>query len=136
MAVLYASGHSLEQIAKELGKAKSTVKSTLEAHGVVLRPATGSKKYRSLGQNERRLARPPFGFVVLRNKFIPHPCEIEVLREINRLVKRGRGPRQIANRLNELGLPTRSKRPWAHSVVTGILTRLKANQYPYNEVTL
>lgn len=136
MASLYASGYSLDQIAKKLNKAKSTVKSTLEGWGVVLRPATGSKKYHRLGQNERRSARPPFGFVVLRNRFVPHPTEIEIVHEINQLMKRGRGPRQIADRLNELGLPTRSKRPWAHSVVTGILNRLKTNQYPYNEVKL
>jgi len=136
MAELYASGYSLKQIASKLNKAKTTVKSTLESHGVVMRPASGSKKYYRLGQNERRSAHPPFGFVVLRNKFVPHPTEIEILREINQLMKSGRGPRQIANRLNELKLPTRSKRAWAHSVVTGILKRLKANQYPYNEVKL
>lgn len=136
MATLYASGYSLEQIAGKLNKAKSTVKSTLENHGVVLRPATGSKKYHDLGQNVRRSSHPPFGFVLLRGQFLPHPNEIEVVGEIHRLMKRGRGPRQIADRLNELGLSSRSKKPWAHSVVTGILKRLRANQYPYNEVKL
>lgn len=136
MASLYASGYSLEQIAKKLNKAKSTVKGTLQAHGVVLRPAHGSHEHRQLGQNERRSAQPPFGFVLLRNAFVPHPNEIEVVREIKKLAKSGRGPRQIADRLNELDLPTRSKRPWAHSVVTGILNRIKSNQYPYNGVML
>ena len=136
MVTLYASGHSLERIAKKLGKAKSAVKSTLENHGIVLRPATGSKKYYRLRQNERRSSNPPFGFVLVQNRFVPHPGEIEVVREIHRLMKCGRGPRQIADRLNELGFATRRRKLWAHSVVTGILKRLKANQYPYNEVTL
>ena len=136
MASLYASGHSLVQIAKRFNKGKSTVKRTLLAHGVVLRTASGSKKSASIGQNKRRSANPPFGFVLIRNSFLPHPAEIEVVREIKRLWQNGRGPRQIADRLNELGLQSRTKKPWAHSVVTGILRRISANQYPYNEVEL
>lgn len=136
MARLYGFGYSLAEIAKKLNKAKSTVKRTLEIHGVVLRPATGSHEHRKLGQSERKSAHPPFGFVLLRNKFVPHPNELEVLREIHRLMRRGLGPRQIANELNKLKLQTRKKKPWAHSVVTGILKRLQANQYPYNEVKL
>lgn len=136
MAHLYGLGYSLAKIAKKLNKAKSTVKRTLEIHGVALRPATGSYEQRKLGQNERRSAHPPFGFVLLRNTFVPHPNELEVLREIRKLMNQGLGPRQIANELNKLKLQTRKKKPWAHSVVTGILKRLKANQYPYNEVKL
>ncbi len=134
MAKLYLSGHSLEQIGKKLGKAKSTVKGALLAYGVVLRPANGSPEFHKLDKTARRSAQPPFGFVLLRNKFVAHPTEIETLLELKALWKRGRGPRQIADRLNELGLPTRSKKQWGHSVVTGIIKRLKAKQYPYNEI--
>lgn len=134
MVTLYSSGYSLYQISKKLGKAKTTIKCALKSQGIVLRPATGSLAFRKLDKNARRSAHAPFGFVVLRNEFVVHPTEHEVLLEIKKLAKLGRGPRQIANRLNELALPTRSKKPWAHSVVTGILNRLKVNQYPYNGV--
>jgi hypothetical protein len=112
MAELYTEGHSLAVIAKKLGKAKSVVKGTLEAHGVDLRPATGSKEYRRLGRNQRRSSHPPFGFVLLRNQFVPHPKELEIVREMVALSKRGLGPRQISDRLNELGLPTRAQKLW------------------------
>jgi DNA-binding CsgD family transcriptional regulator len=134
MAELYASGYSLEQIAKKLNKAKSTVKGTLRNLGIVFRPASGSPEFKKLDKNSRRSAHPPFGFVVVRNKFVAQPKEMEVLLELKKLWKSGRGPRQIADRLNVLGLDTRSKKPWAHSVVTGILNRFKKNQHPYNEV--
>lgn len=134
MAALYESGHSISQIARKFGKAKSTIKNSLEVHGVVLRPAIGSKIYLRQGQNKRTSSNPPFGFLLLRNEFTPHPKEIETLREIITLSEQGRGPLQIAKRLNELALPTRSKKPWAHSVVAGIIKRFKANGYPYNEL--
>ncbi len=134
MAALYESGHSISQIARKFGKAKATIKNSLEVYGVVLRPAIGSKKYLRQGQNKRTSSNPPFGFLLLRNEFTPHPKEIETLREIITLSEQGRGPLQIAKRLNELALPTRSKKPWAHSVVAGIIKRFKANGYPYNEL--
>ena len=132
MVALYAAGHSLQQISRIVGRAKATVKSTLAANGVVLRPASGSQKFHALGQNERRSSLPPFGFVLLRNQFVPHPVEIEVVREIRALSKSGLRPRQIAERLNVLGHCTRSKKQWGCLAVANVLKNLKASRYPYS----
>ncbi len=68
---------------------------------------------------------PPLGFKVngTRHRMVPIPEELEIVRRILLLWRRGSSYRSIAAKLNEEGVPTKQGRRWHHSTVGNVVRR-------------
>ncbi len=134
MAELYKSGNSLSSIAKRLKRSKDAVRRNLIQNGISMRPPTNSQEYKSVGKKDKWRTHPPYGFLFLKGKLVPHPVEAENIHEIIKLRKSGRGLREISSYFNIHKIPTRNKKVWGHSLVGNILQRIQKKEFPYHEM--
>ena len=123
-ATLYNSGTSLHKIAEQLQVGKTTVRESLVAGGVRLRPDNKSPEGKSaLRQRKVPYANPPYGYAFLDGRFMVHPKEIQNVRRMLEMRKQGLSFNAIAKSLNVKCIAPRSGKKWDHSVIADIIRR-------------
>lgn len=122
---LYQKGLSLREIAKQTGKAKSTVRDALLKAGIELRPKTAPPVHSSWRGSGRRGVRPYYGFCYFQGRVVPDPREYDNLVLIHRLWRSGANPNRIAATLNAKKVPARSAAAWNRNSVVLILKRFE-----------
>ena len=122
-ATLYASGLSLQDVAKELGIAKSSVLGHLRRFGISLRAGVHSSSRQASETPKSYFGKSPYGYVVIRGSRVKDPKETEVVRRMLALWNSGSNFRAIAKALNALGIKTRSGGQWRHPTVSTIIRR-------------
>ena len=121
-ALLYNKGLSLADIARQTGRAKSTVRKALMKAGIELRPKVMLPTTKAV-RKKCKGARPYFGFCFFQGQISPDPREYQILLRIHSLWKAGSTPSSIANDLNVKKLPSRSGSIWHRWAVTRIMDR-------------
>ncbi len=122
---LYRQGLSLTDIAKQTGKAKTSIRSHLLRAGIDLRSRVSVPVQTVIKEPGKRNIRPYFGFCYFQGKIVADPREYDHLLLINSLWKSGLNPNAIANRLNEKKIPARSATIWNRNSVVNILERFE-----------
>ena len=123
-APLYQAGSSLLKIAEQMQVSKSTVRKTLQAGGVRLRPHNGTPEGRTAVRERRTVyANAPYGYAFLDGKLTVHPKEIQNVRRIVQLRNDGLSFNAIAKELNAKSIAPRSGKRWDHSVISEIIRR-------------
>ena len=77
-------------------------------------------------QNGQPTSHPPLGFQSngsRRHRMVPVPEELETVRQILRLWRRGLSYRAIVAKLNEKGVPTKRGGHWHAATVRGVVQR-------------
>ena len=124
---LFKLGHSIHEIAKQLGKSREGVRIQLEKKGLLSPASTNSMK------PERKVLRgkvrwnSPYGFKYELGKLVRHPQEYETLQIILSLSQSGRNAREIADYLNEQKLRPRIAKRWDQCTVHRILEWHQSN---------
>jgi hypothetical protein len=127
-AELYRKGLSLADIAKQTGKAKTTVRENLIRNGIVLRPKASLPFSEAVRLTGKGKIRPYYGFCYFQGQVIPDPREFESLMLIHRLWKLGANPNRIADSLNEKKIPARNAPKWNRNSIVNILKRFESKQ--------
>jgi len=122
---LYKKGLSLPDIAKQTGKAKSTVRAALLKAGIELRPKASLPVQATWREPGKRNIRPYYGFCYFQGRVVPDPREYENLLLIHRLWKQDTNPNRIAEILNAKKIPARSASLWNRNSVVLILERFE-----------
>lgn len=127
LAVLYASGLTLREIAKQFDVSKNSVRKTLLLQGIALRPPNGDQQKKMKGPGSRHVGVSPYGYARLRGKLVVDPHEIEIVRLVLKLRQTGKTLWDIAHYLNNLGHKNRRGTAWEHSLVRNIINRHEGN---------
>lgn len=125
-AELYRKGHSLSDISRLTGKAKSTIQANLIKAGVELRPNRSVPAIASWKNRGKNNVRPPYGFCYFQGKVIADPKEYENLLVIHQLWKDGVNPNAIADQLNAKKIKPRKAAAWNRNSIVNILHRFKS----------
>lgn len=124
---LYKNGHSLSEISKLTGKAKSAIRDSLIKSGIEFR----QKSYPSIDlskSNGKTNIQPPYGFCYFQGQLVPDQKEYGHLMLIYNLWKQEANPNRIAEVLNEKKVMSRFSRAWNRNSVVNILNRFKENK--------
>lgn len=132
MAELYRSGLTLRQVARRLGVCKNTVRETLLAAKVALRPSCRDYDKPAAKTGKPFVGAPPFGYCCQRGRLVPDPKEAETLHLILALWKSGKSLSDIMRQLNRQRIKTRKGAPWKPATIRAIVLRHK-NQPDYLE---
>ena len=131
----YKKGLSLRDIAKETGKAKSTVRKKLIQAGIELRPKVMLSTI-TAWRTRRKGSRPCYGFCFYQGLLVADQKEYPVLLRIHSLWRGGGKPTSITNDLNSKKLPARGAPVWRRGSVGRIINRfenksisIKGDQY-------
>jgi hypothetical protein len=118
-------GRSLDDISKQTGKAKNTIRDYLKRYGVDLRPKLSEPIHKVWKKPGKRNIRPYYGFCYFQGSIVPDPREYENLLFIHSLWKQEQNPNAIAGRLNDRKIPARSAQCWNRNSIVLILDRFK-----------
>ena len=125
LAELYASGLSLNDIAKQTGKGRNTVRAALMKAGIAMRPRTSLPVHIAARKLGKQNIRPFFGFRYFQGEVVPDQQEYETLLLIHRLWKLGQNPNSIAESLNTKKVPARSAEKWSRNSIVLIINRFE-----------
>lgn len=121
IAPLYASGHSIPEISKMTGIAKTSVRDLLARDGISLRASTHSPRYAKQRKSGRVRWNSPYGFHYAKGQLVPHPQEFETLRLILKWSKAVQSYQEIAEALNSRKLRPRAAKAWNRFTVRQIV---------------
>lgn len=127
-ADLYRNGHSLRDISKLTGKAKSVIQRSLTSSGIELRSNISTPFFQNKKENGKSNIRPPYGFCYFQGRVVPDQREYENLMLIFQLWKQGSNPNRIADTLTEKKIRPRLAKSWNRNSVINILTRFENKQ--------
>ncbi len=113
----------MDEVARELGIAKTTVLRNLRILGISLRPSLSSPAGKIARNRNYNSGRTPYGHLVIRGRLVEHPKEMQVIHKMLALWKSGLSFRAIASKLNSLGIKTRKGSPWWQATVAAIIRR-------------
>lgn len=125
LRAIYEQGHSINEIADQLGLAYSTVRDQLARQGVTLRTNKSVSFSKDERQTFKNSAPPPYGFCYLEGQLQKDPREYSILQVIEKQHQLGRSPTEIARYLSGKGLKTRHGKPWRQAHVFNIVQRFK-----------
>jgi len=125
VAELYKAGHSLRDIAKQIGLSKTKIRNLVIRAGIPLRTTLDEKRRLVLGTRGKHGTKPPYGYWYLDGQLQKHPKEYPVVLEIIERWKSGQSRNSIATWLNRRGIKSPMNRKWSWNTVTNILERLK-----------
>ncbi len=128
MVNLYRKGLSLNDIAKQTGKAKTSVRESLLRNGIQLRPKNSLPFSEALSSLCKGKIRPYYGFCYFQGNVTPDPREFENLQLIHRLWSLGTNPNRIADILNEKRIAARNTFVWNRNSVVNIIKRFENKQ--------
>ncbi|MBI3555457.1 MAG: recombinase family protein [Deltaproteobacteria bacterium] len=120
---LYRSGLTMRQVARRMGWAKSTVRATLLAAGVELRPSCRDYQWPKSKVGKPYVGVAPYGFYCLRGKLFADPKEIETLRLILTLWRSGQSLSAIVRHLSHHRIKTRKGSVWMATTIRTIVQR-------------
>ena len=121
----YQKGLSLSEIAKLVGRSRSTVLATLKRNSVNLRPKHGVSTREYLRHKRRSHNRPYYGFCYMDGRLMIHPSEFPTLRLIHRKWQEKRSIHQIACELNRKKIKSREGRQWGWATIRKIVNRFE-----------
>ena len=81
--------------------------------------------------NRKRLGAVSYGFDCLNGKLSPNPNEVEVIKKMVILRKRGKSYQKIACHLNAKGIPSKNGGKWYPKTVMGVLKAFQSNPSYY-----
>lgn len=127
-AELYKTGHSLRDISKITGRAKSVIQRSLASMEIELRPNVATPFFTRKKEAGKSNIRPPFGFCYFQGKVVPDQKEYENLMLLYQLWKSGTNPNRIADILTEKKIQPRIAKSWNRNSVINILNRFENKQ--------
>jgi len=135
VAELFESGHSINEISKQLHQSKKRVRSVLEGFGIL--PPVPAVTLRTPKKVLRGKVRwnSPYGFRYELGKLVRHPQEHETLRIIISRHQSGENSREIADYLNDQKLRPRIAKKWDRCTVHRILEWHESNPQLLQEVS-
>ena len=117
----YRSGHSINEIAKQLRKSREVVRGHLVRAGILSRvEKISTLPVRPVNRGKVRW-NSPYGFKYAQGRGIKHPQEFETLLILFKLRDAGLNAREIADTLNEQKLRPRSAKRWDRCTVHRIV---------------
>jgi DNA invertase Pin-like site-specific DNA recombinase len=122
---LYEKGMSLREIEQATGIPKSTIRETFTKFKFQRRGFDSQSKDRRIGKPGKRPGHTPFGYAYLDGQLLIDPKEQKIVRLLIELHRSGLSYLAIASQLNEMKIPTRSKKTWQRCVVRSIILRQK-----------
>jgi site-specific DNA recombinase len=111
---------SLREISKQTGIPKTTVKETLNAHGLSLRNYASGQIPSSKRATVQKPGRPPYGYGYIDGQLAIDPRENSIVKQILNLWRSGKSFNAIAIHLNGKKTPSRNQTQWTRSVVRRI----------------
>ena len=120
---LYKNGLSTTDIAKQVGKATSTINSILKKAKIEMRPNRLASFETTRKLVGKRAVRPPYGFCYFQGAVVPDQNEYAHLLLIYNLWKQEVTARNIAKHLNSKNIPPRIASKWSRDSVLLILKR-------------
>jgi hypothetical protein len=122
---LYETGLSINEIRKQIGKPKTTIRSILVQSGIELRSSVPLPFKRARRESGKGSIRPYYGFCYFQGQVVADQREYENLLLIHRLWKKGANPNSIANQLNAKMIPARRASHWNRNSVVKIIKRFE-----------
>ena len=122
---LYKNGLSTTDIAKQVGKATSTINSILKKAKIEMRPNRLASFETTRKLVGKRAVRPPYGFCYFQGQIVPDQREYENLLLIYNLWVEGSDAGSIKKHLNDKKIPPRSAQQWSRDSIKLILKRFQ-----------
>jgi DNA invertase Pin-like site-specific DNA recombinase len=120
---LYEQGISLNEIARQTGFAKSTVRDALTSTGLPLRKNKSAKKLETKRQIIVKGGAVPYGYAYLEGKLLVDPNEYKIVLDIYRQWQKAQSYRAIARYLNGKSITTRAGKEWTNEIIKRIIDR-------------
>lgn len=120
-AQIYQSGLSLAQAAQTLLIPKSTLRDTLVAGGMALRPNTS-------GMDKKDVGAPYYGYLRIDGKLIKDPREQKIIRLMISHWQSGMSFNAIAKKFNSQKIKPRTAKEWNNGTIRKIILRTISEQ--------
>jgi hypothetical protein len=117
-AELYASGHSLSEVALKLDAPKSSVRKTLVEGGAAIRPHYKDRKGESVGTSV-------YGFTKVLGELVEDQKEQKIIQLMLHHWRSGKGFTDIARILNRQKIGPRQAKEWDGGTIRKIILRQK-----------
>jgi hypothetical protein len=114
---LFKLGHSIHEVAKQLGKSREGVRIQLQQAGFLPPQEINSTQFHPKVLRGKVRWNSPYGFKYERGHGVRHPQEYETFQIIMKLKKSGLNAREIADRLNVQKLRPRIAKKWDRCTV-------------------
>lgn len=122
-APLYEQGISLNEISRQTGFAKTSVRDALTSTGMPLRKNKLLKKLALKKQEREKGGAVAYGFAYLEGKLLVDPKEFKVVLEIYRQWQKVQSYRGVARYLNAKRITTRAGKEWTNEIIKRIIDR-------------
>lgn len=122
---LYEKGLSLNEIAKETGFSKTSIRDLFLEQKVVLRSNTKANPDQPKKPQRAFWGAIPYGFSLLDGKLIVDGKETKVVRRILNLHQKGMSFNAIAKTLSAENIPSKIGKKWSDKTIAAIIRRTK-----------
>lgn len=120
---LYEKGLSLNEIARQTGFAKSSVRDAFALTGLPLRKNKSAKKLETKRQIIVKGGGVPYGYAYLEGQLLIDPKEYKNILKIYRQWQNAQSYRAIARHLNDQKITTRAGKKWTNEIIKRIIDR-------------
>jgi hypothetical protein len=119
-AFLYAEGHSLHSISRDLEVSRTLVRKAIARSDV-------DHRAREKRKNGYERGAPPYGYALVGGRLVEDPKEQQIVRRILALWNSGKTFHAIAETLNRQKIRPRTARTWKYATIQKIIRRQEKN---------